>query len=439
MNDPLSGKNKSEVSANNFKFKCHVRPRDLPDQDKTLILEAPSKDEAVQRLLSQGYIILSVEKAGSGGGGSFQNIFSFQAGLSQKGKSKGLSFFQSVAPRELIFFAIQLATLLKAGVPLLRALEIIRRGTANPFFQEILASLNKKISEGSTLSNALRNYSNIFPWVWINLVEVGEATGKLPECLEDVAHYQESSLQIKSKVMTAFFYPAILTTAVIAAVTFLLIFIVPKFQATFEQQHMKLPALTQIVITLSDMVRHQTLTLGIFFASLITVIIVFQKSANLRIYYDTFRLGFPIFGKLLIQVSVVRFSRALKTLLRSSVPILQALDVSGRLIENKFLEQKINEVAHAVKSGQGLGAQLESKKVFPVFMTQLIAVGEESGQLERFLNLIADYYEESVDTFLARLTSMLEPVLLVVMGCVIGVIVISMFLPIIEMSTRGGT
>ncbi len=425
MNNPASGE---------INFKCRVRSRDLPQEEKTIVLVAANKDEVVQRLLTQGYVVLSVEKVASGGE-RFRNAFSFQTAFSQKGK--GLSLFRSVSTRELIFFAIQLATLLKAGVPLLRALEIIRKGAANPYLQEILFAVQKKVSGGSTLCVALKDYPNIFPWVWINLVEVGEATGKLPECLEDVAHYQEAASQIKSKVVTAFFYPGILTAAVMGAMAFLLIVIVPKFSVIFKQQHMTLPALTQVVIGFSDIICNQTLSLGIFVAIVIGGFIFVTKSPRLRPSYDLFRLGLPVFGTLLVQVAVVRFSRSLRTLLRSSVPILQALEISGKLVENKFLEGKIKEVATAVKSGQGLGLQLESKKVFPVFMTQLLTVGEESGQLERFLDLIAQYYEESVDTFLARLTTLLEPFLLIFMGAMIGTVVISMFLPIIELSTRG--
>jgi type IV pilus assembly protein PilC len=159
---------------------------------------------------------------------------------------------------------------------------------------------------------------------------------------------------------------------------------------------------------------------------------------KVRIGFDMMSLGAPIFGVILTQVAVVRFSRSLGTMLRSGVPILQALEISGRLVENEYLEFGIKQVATAIKGGQGLGSQLEARKIFPVFMTQLLSVGEESGQLEKFLSLLANYYEDRVDTFLARLTVLLEPFLLIFMGAVIGTVVVSMFLPIIELSTHGG-
>ena len=201
---------------------------------------------------------------------------------------------------------------------------------------------------------------------------------------------------------------------------------------------MKLPPLTQIVLATSNLVRGQAWILGVIAVFAGVGIAYLRKMPKIRIGIDMLSLGFPIFGTILMQVAVVRFSRSLSTMLRSGVQILQALEISGRLVENQYLEAGIRQVAIAIKGGQGLGSQLEARKIFPVFMTQLLSVGEESGQLEKFLTLLANYYEDQVDTFLARLTVMLEPILLVFMGGVIGTVVISMFLPIVELSTHGG-
>ena len=359
---------------------------------------------------------------------------------SQGRKPAGASFslFQRVTTREVIFFAVQLSTLLKAGIPILRSLEIIERGIVNPLFLRVIINLRKKISGGGAFSKALRDYPNVFPWIWASLVEVGEATGKLPDCLEEIAHYQESTARIKQKVVTAFFYPGVLTVAVIAALTFLMLFIIPKFSEIFIAQKMTLPLITQIVIGISDIFRKQFVWVAGLVALALAFIIYTKKIPAIKISYDRMALGMPVFGPILMQVSVVRFTRSLGTLLRSGVQILQALEICGRLVDNRFIESGVKQVAQQVKSGQGLGSQLEARKIFPVFMTQLVTVGEESGQLDRFLDLLANYYEEQVDTFLARLTTLMEPVLLVFMGAVIGTIVISMFLPIIDLSTKGG-
>ena len=419
-------------------FECHVRLRDQPDQAKTLTLEAPNKEAAIQKLLAQGYMVIDVREQGKKKSG-LQDILSKQFSPSTKGSGEAsFSLSNRVSTREVIFFAVQLSTLLKAGIPLLRSLEIIEKGIANAFFRQVLTNLHKKISGGGTFSNALRSFPHVFPWIWVNLVEVGEATGKLPACLEEIAHYQESAARIKTKVITAFFYPGVLTAAVIAALTFLLLFIVPKFAAIFAAQNMQLPVLTKIVIGISNILKIHFLWVAGIVAAAVIAFVYTRKVPSIKITYDKMALGAPLFGPILMQVAVVRFTRSLGTLLRAGVQILQALDIAGRLVENLFIEEGIKRVAQQVRSGQGLGGQLEARKIFPVFMTQLITVGEESGQLDRFLDLLSNYYEDQVDTFLTRLTTLLEPFLLVFMGGVIGTIVVSMFLPIIQLSTSSG-
>jgi type IV pilus assembly protein PilC len=420
-------------------FTFHVRLRNRPWEAKTLTLEAPTKEVAVQKLFAQGYIVVSGREQDDRR--SLRRslpVKSKEPSAAQESKVSSFSFFQGVSARETIFFAVQLSTLLKAGIPLLRALEIIKKGIVNPFFRKVVHVLNKKVSEGGSFSNALRGYPKVFSWSWVNLTEVGETTGKLPECLEEIAHYQESSARIKQKVITAFFYPGALTVAVIGALTFLLLFVIPKFSAIFIAQKMELPVLTQIVVGISDLLRKQFLWVVGVVAAAVVGILYTRRIPAMKMEYDRVVLGAPMFGPILMQVAVVRFTKSLGTLLRSGVQILQALEIAGKLLENRYLEYGIRRVAHQVKSGQGLGSQLEARGLFPVFVTQLITVGEESGQLDRFLDLLAAYYEEQVDTFLARLTTLLEPVMLIFMGGVIGTIVIAMFLPIIELSTGGG-
>lgn len=436
MNELGAGSQESNKPAPELRFDCHVRSRDFPDQAKTLTLQAPTQEAAVQKLLAQGYMVIEVREQGKKKGG-FQNMFLAQ--FSSSGKRSGGSLFSfsgSVTGREVIFFAVQLSTLLKAGIPLLRALEIIEKGITNVYFKEVLRNMRKKVGEGSAFSNALRNYPRVFPWIWVNLVEVGETTGKLAECLEEVAHYQESAARIRNKVITALFYPGILAVVVTGVLVFLLLFIIPKFKDIFLSQKMDLPVLTQIVVGASDILRMHFLWVAGFVVLVVIAFIKTKKILAFKMFYDKIALGAPVFGTLLRQVTVVRFTRSLGTLLRAGVPILQSLEIAGRLVENHFIETGIKRVAEKVQSGQGLGVQLEARKMFPVFMTQLIVVGEESGQLDRFLVLLSDYYEDQVDAFLSRLTTLLEPIMLVFMGGVVGTIVISMFLPILDLTTK---
>ncbi|HOG23017.1 MAG TPA: type II secretion system F family protein [Candidatus Omnitrophota bacterium] len=422
-------------------FECEVRQRDNPAELKKMTIQARSKDECARRLLDQGFLVVSIKQSGQQESSGVSGLFAgYLKGRGSDGASKGgrTLFSKGVTTRELIFFAVQLSTLLKAGIPLIRSLEIIRKGTPNPYFQSVIQKLSQSVAGGSPLGVGLKNQGKVFPWVWVNLVEVGEATGRLPESLEEIAKYQESAARIKAKILTAFFYPTILAVAVVAALAFLLIFIVPKFAEIFAQQNMTLPAITQVVISLSNIVKNQAYLLLLAFIPFIILGYLVKTSPQVRLSFDLFRLNVPLFGPLLVQITVVRFSRALSTLLKSGVQILQALEICGRLVENAYMEAGIKEVIKRVRTGQGLGAQLEARKLFPVFMTQLVTVGEETGQIDKFLDLLGVYYEERVDAFLARLTSMLEPIMLVFMGGVIGVIVVSMFLPIIELSTRGG-
>jgi len=440
MNEPVGMSQRPHKSEKpSLTFQAHVRMRDRPDEAKVVTLEAENAELAVHRLIAQGYMVVEISEYGKRKS-DLQSFFSLSL-TPPPGKGNGGIFataFQIVTTREIIFFAVQLSTLLKAGIPLLRALEIIEKGITNVYFRKVINALNKKVSEGGSFSNALRDYKKVFPWIWVNLVEVGEATGKLPECLVEIAHYQESTARIQQKVITAFFYPGVLTLAVVGALTFLMLFVIPKFSAIFIAQKMTLPVLTQIVVGISDILRqHFAYAAGVVALAVIALIYT-SKIPAIKMEYDRWVLRAPLFGPILMQVAVVRFTRSLGTLLRSGVQILQALEISGKLIENQALEAGVKQVAQKVKSGQGLGSQLEVRKIFPVFVTQLISVGEESGQLDRFLDLLSNYYEEQVDTFLARLTTLLEPVMLIVMGGVIGTIVISMFLPIIELSTGGG-
>jgi type IV pilus assembly protein PilC len=401
-----------------------------------MVLEAADAEEATQKLLAQGYVVLSVKKHAQKPANLQEVLSSLNkpVAASRSGGSS-LALFNSVSVRETIFFSVQLSTLLKAGIPLLRSLEIIRRGIKNVYFVSVIDQICKKVSGGSTFSSTLRSYPKVFPWIWVNLVEVGEATGKMPECLEEIAHYQEASVRLKSKVLTAFFYPGILAIAVTGALTFLLIFIIPQFAKIFEEHHLQLPTLTRIVVGLSDVLRLHFVWVIAAVVSLVVTFLYTRKVPKIKFMYDRMALEIPLMGPIMMQVSVIRFTRSLGTLLRAGVQILQSLEISGRLVENQYLEAGIKKVSEQVRSGQGLGVQLESKKIFPVFMTQLVSVGEESGQLDRFLELLSNYYEDLVDTFLARLTTMLEPIMLVFMGGVIGVVVVSMFMPIIDLST----
>lgn len=421
-----------------IRFECRVRSRDNPGTLDVIVIECPDKDEAVSRLQRDGYVVVSVSESREQE--KFQEKLRKFQGKGKKEEYRGrwyIPFLQPVTTRELIFFAVQLSTLLKSGVALLRSLEILQKGTPNIYFRLIIGKIQKKISEGHSLGLALKDHEKVFPWVWRTLVDVGEMSGTLPAVLLEISRYQESAERIRGKVISAMTYPAILMLAAGGAVTFLLTFIVPKFEEIFASQSMTLPSLTSGVIQVSRIMRSGFIPIAILVIAAVMGLRFFLSTPPGRYLFGRLILKIPVFGALSLDIASVRFARGMSTLLHAGIPLLKGLETAGPLCGNAFIEAEIKNVQEAVSQGHGLGIQLEVKKVFPVFMTQLISVGEETGEIESFLRLLADYYEQCVDQFLSRLSVLLEPIMLLIMAAVIGTVVVSMFLPIIQLSTGG--
>lgn len=433
-----------------MKYRTQVRSREDPAKLKTLTLEAEDLEALILKLHRDGYLVVSCQDVTPQRSVLARTLaFLTRSELEEakaqrrkveplllvKRKGIGPIVFGYVSARELITFGVQLSALLEAGVPLLKSLQTIERGVKNPYFQSVVGGCIDIVSQGFALGYAMNQYSKVFSPVWVNLIEVGEASGKLPQVLKEVAGYQEASERVRSKVISAFVYPTILIIFATCAVGFLLLHIIPKFEEIFKSVHAELPLITRVVIIFSRLLREHFLLWAAGFIAVCLGVFFAHQTKQGRAVFDFIRLKTPVMGGLLLQISIVRFTRSLATLLQAGVPIIRALEISGRLAQNSVVESLIVESREAVKTGQSLGAKLELTKFFPVFMTQLVSVGEESGELSRFLGLVSNYYEERIDAFLTRLTTMLEPVLLIVIGSMIGVLVISMFLPIVELST----
>jgi type IV pilus assembly protein PilC len=443
------------------RFVCRVRSKQNILKTEMVTVEALDREEVIAQLQDRNYVVVSISESSGGvgeqseglssGAFSFKDLFSgFGIGgakqkdkkkrsLSDQKKEQPPSFllFPSINSRELINFAVQLAALLEAGIPLIRSLQIVQKGVRNGYFQNILKGCIDNVSQGFTFGVALSKYSKVFPTVWTSLVEVGETSGRLAEVLKEIAHYQEAEARIKGKVISALFYPAVLLFFALCAVTFLMLKIIPKFETIFQGFRIQMPAITVAVITVSKILRNYFPFVVGGVVVLILLIGYLSRLKKGRYVLDLIKLKAPIFGGLALQVSIIRFTRSLATLVKAGIPILKGLEISIKLVQNSVIQEMLIKTREGVQVGHTLGSQLEQKRCFPVFMTQLISVGEEAGELERFLNIVANYYEERVDTFLARLSTLIEPVLLVLMGGMIGTIVIAMFLPIIEISTGG--
>ena len=425
-------------------FEFRVRRRDDVSKIETLKLEAEDLESAVTKLHQSGYLVIwakSISEAGSGFFGLFGKgkIHFFEGAkvpvTGKLARASRLHILPAVKVRELIAFAIQMSALLHAGVPLIRSLETVQKGVKNNFFRRVLIQCIEDVRAGFALSHALSKFPRVFPTIWGNLIEVGETSGNLPDVLKDIAAYQEATQRVKSKVISAFFYPTMLVILATAAVIFLMLKIIPQFDKMFSGLNLKLPVITQIVVVISHALQNYFLLFAFLVVAGVFGIAFAYRSKRGRFVVDSIKVRMPIMGQLVLEVSIVRFTRGLATMLRAGVPILQALEISGRLVQNSMVQAVVETSRTAVQAGRSLGYELEKNGLFPSFMTQLVSVGEESGELERFLEIIANYYEERIDNFLARLSTLIEPILLVIIGSMIGVIAISMILPIIEIST----
>lgn len=432
-----------EVVAPQLKrYRCAVRSH--TDLTKLEILEVPmaSRDEVIVYLQSQNYLVISVREAEEPRTGLQRFVGGGKpAAASKKGLLSvniKLPFFNKVSNRELIGFVIQLSALLRSGVPLLQSLKIVRRGTQGETFQGLLDDIVEDVKQGFSFHHAIAKKGKAFPDILPNLVEVGEVSGNLVEVLEEIAHYLEASARITGKVISAFFYPAILMCLALSAVVFLLINIIPKFETVFVNLKIELPFITKVVMFASKMVRGYGPLLLLGFVGIIFLINFAVRHPKGKLLVHTLQLKIPVIGSLFLEIAIVRLTRAFATMLHAGIPILSCLKISAKLTANARIMKIFDDIHDQVQAGHGLGFQLEKTNTFPPFMTSLITVGEESGELVRFLKLIADYYEERVDTFLNRLGSVLEPLLLVCVGAIIGVIVIAVFLPLMEISTMGG-
>lgn len=345
-----------------------------------------------------------------------------------------LPFVTPVADKERAVFTRQLSTLLRAGMPLLRGLEVVARQERNRAFRRIIDALADDIRSGGTLSEAMARHANVFDRLYVNMIKAGEAGGVLDVVLDRLAKFQEKSLQLRAKVKSAMVYPLIVMTVAVAILAGLLIFVVPKFQQIFADllKGAPLPPLTQAVLVVSEAVRTHYLVVLVAVIGAALLFRFFRATAAGGRLIDGMLLRLPVFGDLILKSLVARFTRTFGTLLSSGVPILQAITVTRDTTGNARLAEALDLVHDAVKQGETVAAPLQAAEVFPGMVTSLIDVGEHTGQLPEMLNKVADIYDEEVDTAVAGLSSLIEPILIVFLAAVVGTIVIALFLPIIR-------
>ena len=339
-----------------------------------------------------------------------------------------------IKTKVLTQFTRQLATLVNAGLPLMRGIEVLKRQMKDAQMLEALNGISDNIAAGGTFSESLTAYPKIFDKLYVNMVKAGEAGGVLEVVLGLLAEFAEKSEKIKNKVKGAMIYPIVVLVAAIGITAFLLVAVIPKFQQVFNDMlnGAELPAITQFVIDASEFVQHNGLQIGLCVVAFIVVMKIIGRTEKGAYFFDVLKLRMPVTGTLAQRSAVSKFTRTLGTLLSSGVPILQSLTITRDTTGNRVLTEAIQNVHDSVKEGESMTQPLSQCKVFPPMVTSMVEVGEETGALADMLTRIANTYDDEVDNAVAGLTAAIEPALIIVLAVVVGTIVIAMFLPMVK-------
>jgi type IV pilus assembly protein PilC len=337
---------------------------------------------------------------------------------------------------DIAVFSRQLATMLAAGIPMVQAFEIVGSGSDKPAMQKLILDVKADVEGGTSLHEALGKHPLYFDDLYVNLVEAGEQAGALESLLDKVATYKEKTEALKKKVKKALFYPAaVLAVAVIVTIV-LLVFVIPQFEALYKGFGADLPAFTQFVIHISQIVQHQGLFIAIVLGGLFWVFFYFKKrSRAMREFLDRLSLRLPIIGPILNKAAIARYARTLSTMFAAGVPLVEALDSVAGATGNIVYENAVMKMRDEVSTGQRLQRAMESTGLFPNMVNQMIAVGEESGALDEMSGKVATFYEAEVDNAVDAMSSLLEPLIMVVLGVLVGGLVVAMYLPIFKLAS----
>jgi type IV pilus assembly protein PilC len=358
---------------------------------------------------------------------------------SVKSAPKDLTLFESgPTDKDVVIFTRQFATMIGAGLPLVQCLSILGNSVENKSFAKAINDVRLKVESGETFADALRRHSKIFDALYCNMIEAGEVGGILDKILLRLAAYMEKSQSLKAKVKSALIYPAIIVTVAVVVVAFLLVFVIPMFGKMFADFGQELPMPTQIVLTLSNFVISKWYIVFLMPVAAFFAFGYIRKTERGHIITDRLFIRAPVFGPLIQKVGVAKFTRTMGTLISSGVPIIDGLNITARTAGQKVIELAVLDVIDDIKQGKGLADPLREQGVFPTMVVQMIEVGEQTGALDDMMNKIADFYDEEVDTAVAGLTSMLEPLLMVFLGVVVGFVVIAMYMPIFKLGEAMG-
>jgi len=379
-------------------------------------MEGENRNSVVSRLREMDYFITSVnEKRG--------NIL----------LSNQINLFKSIKLRDLTIFYRQFATMVNAGLTLVNSLDILTKQVENKALANNIKAVKSDVEAGSTLADAMVKFPQVFTELYISMVRAGEIGGVLDDILLKIADLMEKDYALRQKIKSALSYPGFVAGAAILMSIFMLTFILPQFVGVFAEYGGELPGLTQFFVTLTVLFQKYWYLFFIVFAALIAAFLAYIKTPNGKLNFDKFKLNAPIFGEISRKGAIARFTRILGTLIKSGVPILEALQVSSNAIGNLVISSAVLGAKTKIKEGQSISSPLAASGVFPPMVTQMIMVGEESGELEEMLTNVAKFYDEEVDRAVEKLTAIIEPLMMAFIGLTVGTMIIAMYLPIFNM------
>ncbi len=362
----------------------------------------------------------------------------FPITIKEKEQSKDLkniikSITYRVKLKDLSAYCRQFSSIINAGIPIVKTLEILEKQSINPILAKSTRKVNEDIKKGLTLGSAFRNNSDVFPEMFINMVEAGEISGSLNTTLERLAVHYEQENALINKVKSAITYPIILSITAVAVVIFLTTTVLPTFLSFFESYGAVLPIPTRLLLNIIDFIGRYWLLILALVLTLIFMFFRIRSTEKGRLALEYLKLNLPLLGGTLKKITLSRFARTLSTMLSSGIPLLDAIDSVNYVIESEMLKNECEKIMENVQKGTGISEVIRLGAYFPPFFVEMVAVGEETGKLDDMLNKVADYYDEEVKFTFDRLTNIIEPVIIVVMACVVGFIIISIILPMFEM------
>ncbi|GBD38292.1 Type II secretion system protein F [bacterium HR37] len=390
----------------------------INEKGKTLqgIIDAESPKAATEKLKRQGIFLSSLKEV-------------------KEEKTKRFFLLRGISISELAVTTRQFSTLISAGLPLEASLVALSEQTDDPRLKQVLTQVKDRISEGSSLTNALKEHKNIFSDLYINMVKAGEASGTLDVVLLRLADFLEKQAALYSRIKSALIYPLFMFLIGSGVLFFMMTYVIPKIARIFEESGKALPLITVILIEISTFLSENPLTILFVLTGIAFMLYRFSKTRRGKAIIDRLVLRLPIFGKIARMVIISRFTRTLGTLLGSGIPLLEALEISEAILGNSVYIEKLRSIRENVREGTSLARPLRESGIFPPLMTRMITVGEQTGELEEMLVKVADIYDMQIETSVSTLTSLLEPIMILVMGVVVGFIVFAILLPIFDLTS----